>query len=572
MRKSVFLLAMASLAAFADEKQYLWPEGKMPDYQSHQIAAPKNIAEAEGFKADENRFPYLVWHDAPATNPTGACAILISGGSYNSWCDVKLVDSWRERFTALGVRCVSLVYRTPRPKGLPIYMSAWEDGQRAVKIVRSRAGELGYSPENIGAIGMSAGGHLTVMLAGNSLTGAYAPIDAIDRFPCHINWAVANAAAYTTSDGEAGTMATRGGDGADVKVSKVLALDAKTPPMCLTHGGNDPYTPIGSTLIYRELRKRKIPAEVHLYADKGHGAFGLERVVEFLRQIGKIGVLGKEEHVAVYSGAHTARRIKFDLWPEGRMPYPQTNQTARPYVELFLPKIRSTAAVQVVFPGGGYKHCSVVSEGEAVAELFNAKGMAAAVLVYRVPRPLGGLAKHVTAWADAQRAIRIVRSKAGEFALDPDMIGAMGFSAGGHLTLMCATSSRSQAYLPVDKLDKVSVGLKWAFPIYPAYALTDGTERPNTTGGNSDEARLVDDFAFDLSTPPMCFVHGDADVWAAMNSVKAWEKLRRMGIGCDLHTLATRGHCFQFKSSPETGSRTWHERLWEFLEAKKFVK
>jgi hypothetical protein len=45
-----------------------------------------------------------------------------------------------------------------------------------------------------------------------------------------------------------------------------------------------------------------------------------------------------------------------------------------------------------------------------------------------------------------------------------------------------------------------------------------------------------------------------------------------MGIGCDLHTLATRGHCFQFKSSPETGSRTWHERLWEFLEAKKLVK
>ena len=240
MKKSFLLLVLISSVSFADERQYLWPEGRMPNFQGHQIAAPKNAVDAEGFKADENRFPYLVWHEGPATNRTGACVILISGASYNSWCDVKLVDRWRERFTELGVRCVSLVYRTPRPKGLEIYRSAWEDGQRAVRIVRSRAAELGYSPENIGAIGMSAGGHLTVMLAGNSLTEAYRPIDDVDQFPCHLNWAVANAAAYTMSDGEAGTMAARGGDSVDVKVSSVLDLDAKTPPMCLTQGGSDP--------------------------------------------------------------------------------------------------------------------------------------------------------------------------------------------------------------------------------------------------------------------------------------------------------------------------------------------
>jgi hypothetical protein len=70
----------------------------------------------------------------------------------------------------------------------------------------------------------------------------------------------------------------------------------------------------------------------------------------------------------------------------------------------------------------------------------------------------------------------------------------------------------------------------------------------------------------------MCFVHGDADKWAAMNSVKIWERLRRMGVQSDLHTLATRGHCFQFTASDGTGSATWADRLWDFLTQKGFVR
>ena len=96
--------------------------------------------------------------------------------------------------------------------------------------------------------------------------------------------------------------------------------------------------------------------------------------------------------------------------------------------------------------------------------------------------------------------------------------------------------------------------------------------RHNATGGNDDSAVMVPEFSFDLDTPPMCFVHGDADGWAAMNSVKCWEKLRRMGIQSDLHTLALRGHCFQFKAAPGTGSYTWLDRVWEFMNHKGFNK
>ena len=198
---------------------------------------------------------------------------------------------------------------------------------------------------------------------------------------------------------------------------------------------------------------------------------------------------------------------------------------------------------------------------------LNAKGMTVVTMRYRTPRP-AGLAKHTTAWQDLQRAIRIVRSKAAGKGLDPNRIGIMGSSAGGHLTLMGATSSRHRAYWPIDQIDKQPCNVQWAVAIYPAYALTDGSNQHNTTGGNSDEAILVPEFSFDLSTCPILFVHGDADGWASMNSVKTWEQLHRMGIQCDLHTLALRKHCFQRAAAPGTGSYTWLDRIWEFMNHK----
>ena len=148
--------------------------------------------------------------------------------------------------------------------------------------------------------------------------------------------------------------------------------------------------------------------------------------------------------------------------------------------------------------------------------------MTVVTMKYRTPRPSpeSGLAKHITAWEDLQRTIRIVRSEATKRGLDPDRIGIMGSSAGGHLTLMGVTSSMHQSYLPIDDIDKQPCNVQWGIGIYPAYALTDGAMQPNTNGGNEDSDVLVPDFSFDLKTSPMLFVHGDADGWAAMNSVK----------------------------------------------------
>lgn len=141
-----------------------------------------------------------------------------------------------------------------------------------------------------------------------------------------------------------------------------------------------------------------------------------------------------------------------------------------------------------------------------------------------------------------------------------------------HLTLMGVTSSLHKAYLPIDEIDKkVPCNVQWGIGIYPAYALTDGEDQHNIQGGNEDSNILVPEFSFDLATAPMLFIHGDADGWASMNSVKCWEKMRAMGIQSELHTLALRKHCFQRTSSPGTGSYTHLDRIWDFLTAKGFV-
>ena len=568
MKKFLSLLLIFSAVVLnAWDRQPLWPAGKMPDAQPHQIGAMTNVSRAPGFNPDEWRMPYIEWYEKPA-NPNGCCMILISGGSYSVVCDVDLVEKWHQELTAIGVQCVNLVYRTPRPKGLPIYQSAWEDGQRAVCMVRSQAKKRGFDPEKIGAIGMSAGGHLTLLLATSSQTPAYEPIDKIDQTPCHINWAVANAPAYVTTDGETGTPATRDGYGPDVTLSKVFKFDEKTCPVCMHHGGMDPYSPNGSTQVYRQLRRMGVPAELHLYPNKKHGAFGFERAIEFMTQMGYLGPVKPEEKVLdrFASDEERAGYDKEPIWPEGKMPDRQENQ-CEPYIEWHFPHHLSTHAIQIIYSGGSYTGND--PDGFEVAPVrrrLNELGITVVTLKYRTPRPAAPLAKHTTAWEDLQRAIRLVRSEAPSHGLDPNRIGIMGSSAGGHLTLMGVTSSRQKSYYPIDNIDKLPCNVQWGIGIYPAYALTDGLDKNNTTGGNDDSAVLAPEFNFDLDTAPMLFIHGDADGWAAMNSVKAWEKMRAMGIQCELHTLATRKHCFQRTASPGTGSYNWIDRIEEFIQ------
>ena len=575
MKRIAFLLfALCAIHLVSAAKiETVWPKGKMPHRQAHQIAAMLDEASAEGFCPDKHREAYIEWMPAPEKGVrTDACMILISGGGYFSCCDVGLVDEWNRRFTQEGIQCVKFVYRTPRPQGLPIYQTAWEDAQRAVRLIRSQARKRGINPEKIGVVSQSAGSHLALLLATSSQTPAYEPIDALDTISCHINWAIVNSPAYVTTDAEEGTPATRQGYGVDVKLSSIYKFDARTCPMSLHHGGADEYSPNGSTLIYRELRKRGIPAELHLYPGRPHGAYGLERGVEFMRQMEFYKPLEPEVDIMQRydSDDACAKTVETDVWPAGKMPNARENQ-CKPLIKWYFPKEKKTDAIQIIYSGGSYMGNDWNGFEVAPARRYlNQLGMTVVTMCYRTPRP-EGLPKHVTAWQDLQRAIRTVRSEASKYGLDGNQVGIMGSSAGGHLTLMGVTSSMHQSYLPMDDIDRIPCNVQWGIGIYPAYVLKDGADGHNSHGGNTDEDTLVPEFSFDLQTAPMLFIHGDADGYASMGSVKVWEKMRSMGIQSELHTLALRQHCFQRKASPGTGSYTWLDRIAEYLRDRKIL-
>ena len=348
-------------------------------------------------------------------------------------------------------------------------------------------------------------------------------------------------------------------------------IKAGARPTCIIHDGADVPPQSFSIAAYVQLRKLKVPAELHLF--DGYRDNWTVCADEFMRQMNFDGRLGKEMKLLDRYDENSSRRrsAREDVWPEGKMPSGCTNQCV-PYIEWHIPLVQKTRAIQIIFSGGGY-HWNK-PEGFEVAparRYMNAKGMTVVTLKYRQPRPGGGLAKHVSAWQDLQRAIRLVRAKAAANGLDPERIGIMGGSAGGHLALLGATSSRTRSYRPIDAIDKIPCNVQWAIAVYPAYSLTDGIDCRNTNGGNGDEDRLVPEFAFDPDTCPIVFLHGDADGYSPMASVKAWQRLKEIGVDGEVHTFATRPHCFQHKAAPGTGSYTYLDKIWEFMDHKRCI-
>ena len=255
---------------------------------------------------------------------------------------------------------------------------------------------------------------------------------------------------------------------------------------------------------------------------------------------------------------------KIMLWPEGKIPSFQQHQKV-PFLVWHTPKEVRSTAVLIAVSGGSYMGNGIEGfEVSPMRDYMLARGVTVVTMLYRTPRPKG-LPKHVTAWQDAQRTVRIVRSEAKKRGLDPENIGFTGCSAGGHLALMTAVSSQTAAYEPVDDLDKLPCHVNWAIPVYPAYVLADGLDRNNVKRGNDLADGFAPELKFDAATPPMCFFHGDADGWSAMNSVRVYHKLRTMGIPAELHALALEGHCFQSDPRPDTSAEIWKDFAWSWL-------
>ena len=266
---------------------------------------------------------------------------------------------------------------------------------------------------------------------------------------------------------------------------------------------------------------------------------------------------------------------RFDVWPEGKMPSLQTNQTVAPYMEWYTPKTSRSGMILISVSGGSYMWCGIDHfEVASVRDYFLERGVNVVAMRYRFPRPVG-LPKHWTAWQDAQRTVRIVRHEARKRGLDPERIGFTGCSAGGHLALMVATSSTQATYARIDEIDDEPCHVNFAIPVYPAYVLKPEefeSTLDRQIACNDLDVPLVKDFRFDVKTPPMCFFHGDADDWSAMGSLRMYHRLRLMGVPTELHILAGEPHCFHERPKPGTPAWNWKGRVWDWLVKMGFVE
>ena len=207
--------------------------------------------------------PTLTLYKATGNN-TGAAVVVFPGGGYNILAidlEGTEVCDW---LTAAGINCVLLKYRVPGTGPYPKAPAAVEDAQRALGLVRQHAAEWGIDPKRIGVLGFSAGAHLAAALSTHYDKRLYDPIDAADQLSCRPDFAVIVYPGYLA-------LAEKNfAPNADINPT------AQTPPTFIVQAEDDPVHVENAVVYFLALKNAHVPAELHIYAQGGHG-YGLRR-------------------------------------------------------------------------------------------------------------------------------------------------------------------------------------------------------------------------------------------------------------------------------------------------------
>ena len=186
-----------------------------------------------------------------------------------------------------------------------------------------------------------------------------------------------------------------------------------------------------------------------------------------------------------------------------------------------------------------------------MAEWFNEQGVSAIVLKYRVPGDRSG------AFQDAQRAMGLIRSHANAWLIDPDRVGVMGFSAGGHLAASLSTRYEERSYPVIDDADRLSCRPDFTMLIYPAY-LSDG------------EYQLQEDIAVTASTPPCFLVQTQDDKNYIASSIAYYLACKAVDVPAEIHLYPRGGHGYGMRQS-EFAVSGWGIHCATWLESMKVI-
>ena len=242
---------------------------------------------------------------------------------------------------------------------------------------------------------------------------------------------------------------------------------------------------------------------------------------------------------------HVLVRGADPLFPDRAMDHIRT-----PRLDVFQPA-QPNGAAMLVIPGGGYARVVIDKEGYELGPWLAERGITAFVLFYRLPGDPWQDRSNV-ALADAQRAMRLIRHQAAKWRVDPRRVGAMGFSAGGHLCADLAARFGRTLYRPVDAADTLDPRPLLAAPIYPVVSLDPGLAHPGSReqmiGKDADAATTAEhspDRQVGPHSPPCFLCHAEDDATVPVeNSIVLRAALKAAKVPVETHIFEAGGHGF----------------------------
>ena len=271
-----------------------------------------------------------------------------------------------------------------------------------------------------------------------------------------------------------------------------------------------------------------------------------------------------------------SQSMKINLWPDGEIPLSIKNNIQEeaistdivriskvqvPQIEVYIPNKRSaTGQAVIICPGGGYGILAYDWEGTDIAKFLNAKGIAAFVLKYRLPDPLSSTTPDQVPLIDAKQAMRIVHARASEWNINPNKIGIMGFSAGGHL------ASTASTHFEEDTRPDFSI------LIYPVISMdkniTHSGSRNNLIGKNPTDEMIKlysNQLQVTANTPPTFLIHAtDDDLVPVENSLLYYQALKKNKVPTEMHIYPKGGHGFGLGNGNKS-LESWPNLLIEWM-------
>ncbi len=237
----------------------------------------------------------------------------------------------------------------------------------------------------------------------------------------------------------------------------------------------------------------------------------------------------------------------------GGKPVMRIGNVTAPTLTIYPPdRAKNTGAAVLVFPGGGYRYLALDLEGTEVCEWLSSIGITGILVKYRVPEN-PDTPRYAAPLEDAQRAVGIVRDHAREWQIDPERIGVLGFSAGGHLAAVLSNHFETRTYTPIDNSDRLSCRPAFVLLIYPAYLSV-----------NDEGEKLAPELPVTKDTPPTFIVQTEDDQAFVEGSLVYYRALKRAKVPAEMHLFSTGGHGYGLRPSAEPVSH-WPKLAEEWL-------